>query len=878
LQRTAGNRAVTSLIGAAPRSAGAVPQLVVQRYETGEHALIGGGRDYPMVNTGEIALPNGARATPGELVAFGDFYADLDQMARMPRQETEALIGFTRLEALWYQARRAKSPSPRGLRVFPDVDGNDPVWQQKAAGGRTLGQHRRAIYEQFRPSFAFFEIAFAEDVAPPGGIISLKATIGRRRFRDVNDTLAGPGQQPTRDPARMGGDYVDLASQNVSHFATDNFATWAAEHVKACAEHRAGKRAAALARDALGLHYLTDRFSAGHVVNKEELMTFATNLMVTVAESHGHKKGSRHDKIRALMKDALEACFEAPALKVQWDLGCRDAFTQGLINRGDFELLTTLGRRMLPGQILDVVMGMPWRNVRGQMTLDATSRSFGPPSAPTGKGDYQLGVGNLAAKQVHDVLNAIGFVVSAGDGSSWRMQGDDHLTVAAQDRAHALVELSQRQVRSGRPDVDAVRRRMPAKVRIDPAAIKEYFQGGNAALFDPKRVAGLVALVESSPGIVLPVDGKAGKGAASPEITEICHRLMEILFLPSGTKAAEKTIGLNIASLRAFLQAHLREMVPLTYAVASAADLPQAAQEAYAPHAFKPDGTAVRLPTAANDFRLDGSKVSFNLNVTGCQPGPYVLGFAVFDRDIDYDTTPFGRHKGPGVSDPNGGLLRAAVNAKDIENRDEVQQTGTFTVAVPKAAAPTANAGGRTLLPVTINASAMGAGRLDDFWRDNYLMVYADAGRRMAIGRSPSRNDAARTRENVHPVTLDPRTTGPDRTPTVPAALAATRASGFSWSGKTLRFKVDPKGVPVVYVNFYDKDLGYDYDRGGNQRSGLRDTDEFLAGYAVRPQPDGTASVKVSGAADDPWDSYAVVYSDAARRLPIGRSDTQPRW
>src|SRR5262245_331376 len=132
LQRTAGNRAVTSLIGAAPTSAGPVP--VVQRYETGEHALIGGGRDYPMVNAGEIALPNGARATPADLVAFGDFYADLDQMARMPRQETEALIGFTRLEALWYQARRRSAAAPPGkhdLRVFPEIDGSDKVWATK---------------------------------------------------------------------------------------------------------------------------------------------------------------------------------------------------------------------------------------------------------------------------------------------------------------------------------------------------------------------------------------------------------------------------------------------------------------------------------------------------------------------------------------------------------------------------------------------------------------------------------------------------------------------------------------------------------------------------------------------------------------------------
>ena len=42
--------------------------------------------------------------------------------------------------------------------------------------------------------------------------------------------------------------------------------------------------------------------------------------------------------------------------------------------------------------------------------------------------------------------------------------------------------------------------------------------------------------------------------------------------------------------------------------------------------------------------------------------------------------------------------------------------------------------------------------------------------------------------------------------------------------------------------------------------------------------PDGTVAVTVSGDADDPWDSYAVVYADPANRLPVGRSGTQPRW
>ncbi|MFL5336406.1 MAG: hypothetical protein ACJ8H8_25330, partial [Geminicoccaceae bacterium] len=674
-----------------------------QRYETGEHALIGGGRDYPMVNPGEIALPIGAVATPGELVAFGDFYADLDQLARMPRQETEALVGFSRLEALWYQARRIKrecsvgpadkvpAPTPHSgrLEVFPPITGDDQAWSLAAPDGRTLGQHRKALYEQFRPSFAFFEISFTENEPPPGGIVSLKATLGRRRFRDKNDTLYGPSQQGGRDPARMGGDYVDLASQNVSHFAPDNFATWASEHEKACAEHRSGNAAKALAVDALGLHYLTDRFSAGHVVNKEELMAYATDMIVGLAETHGHRSGSKHDKIEAILKDALNAAFRDPTLKEQWDLGCGDAHKQGLISEGDFELLTGLGTWPLPSvpeKILEVVMSMPWRNIRGEVTLDAESHSYGPESTKKGAGDYQLGVGNLAAKQVHDALNAIGFNIIAGDGSTWRMQGDNHLTDAALDHAHKVVELSQQQVRNGSPDVAAIRAMMPQLAKLDGQAIRDYFQGADPKRYDETRINDLVKYVD---GLVIHLAteapaGKAGKEAMSPEMTEVCHRLMEIIFLPPRDAAASDVgvaaTGINIAALTAFLREHQREMVPMTYAVAHPADLPQEAQEAYAPYSFGADGVARQLPRAANDFQLDGKKVSFNLNVTGCAPGQYVLGYKVFDRDMDYDTSPYGQQKGSGVSERYGGLLDAVANAQEWEDTDEEQESGTVTI------------------------------------------------------------------------------------------------------------------------------------------------------------------------------------------------------
>ena len=107
---------------------GSLQRQVVQRFESGEHAMIGAG---PSTSTypdgeGDLTLPQGAVVFTGELVAFGDFYADMSQMLEAPRQELEALAGLCRLEAIWFKARRLaaeRAQNTVGGKVAPNAPG-----------------------------------------------------------------------------------------------------------------------------------------------------------------------------------------------------------------------------------------------------------------------------------------------------------------------------------------------------------------------------------------------------------------------------------------------------------------------------------------------------------------------------------------------------------------------------------------------------------------------------------------------------------------------------------------------------------------------------------------------------------------------------------
>ena len=74
-----------------------------------------------------------------------------------------------------------------------------------------------------------------------------------------------------------------FASQKISHLITNNKEMWQKYHADAIAETRSGKSSAALDGaypiNAFGDHFLTDAFSAGHLVNKELVMNkFVANV------------------------------------------------------------------------------------------------------------------------------------------------------------------------------------------------------------------------------------------------------------------------------------------------------------------------------------------------------------------------------------------------------------------------------------------------------------------------------------------------------------------------------------------------------------------------------------------------------------------------
>ncbi len=105
------------------------------------------------------------------------------------------------------------------------------------------------------------------------------------------------------------------------------------------------------------------------------------------------------------------------------------------------------------------------------------------------------------------------------------------------------------------------------------------------------------------------------------------------------------------------------------------------------------------------------------------------------------------------------------------------------------------------------------------------------------------------------------------------------QVAGLSWNGATLRFRATRDGRPAsgtVYVQFYDKDSAFDRDAGGNLEGTIIDTDEPIGGIHAVTVADGEGQLTATGDAVDPGDTYAVVYLDAARRTPLGRSPVMP--
>ena len=85
------------------------------------------------------------------------------------------------------------------------------------------------------------------------------------------------------------------------------------------------------------------------------------------------------------------------------------------------------------------------------------------------------------------------------------------------------------------------------------------------------------------------------------------------------------------------------------------------------------------------------------------------------------------------------------------------------------------------------------------------------------------------------------------------------QVSGMSWSGATLRFRVNSDGKTAngrtVYVRFFDKDAGFDRDEEGNLGDAW-DSDEPIGPMQPVAISDGAGWITATGDAVDPGDTY----------------------
>lgn len=200
-----------------------------------------------------------------------------------------------------------------------------------------------------------------------------------------------------------GKQYLDMAAKNTSHFApgpspqhpdVDHKHEWWTHHLKAIGLAQSGHVDEAFIENAFGDHFLTDAFSAGHMINKDVVMEKARLRM----EAMGGKYSS--DFTDKVAKGLLE---KAPSLN-------------------DYQIRTESAAF--------------WKDEkdRGWWDMNASSLSkviFGAWADPKTQGKFL----SLFARFVHDDLNQLinttvgGLEVTNGE-ETWKLSGDETLAAS----------------------------------------------------------------------------------------------------------------------------------------------------------------------------------------------------------------------------------------------------------------------------------------------------------------------------------------------------------------------------------------------------------------------------------------------------------------
>jgi hypothetical protein len=240
--------------------------------------------------------------------------------------------------------------------------------------------------------------------ADPAELGRLKALI-ERETAHYRDGSAGAVSDQEWNDATTGGRYLDVAERNYAHFAPDvlfndaitnssvhhsnHREAWQAHHRRALAEARGtggDPPAHALIINAFGDHFLTDAFSAGHLISKDAVGNYF---------KHNFLPGGK-------LTSAANAFFDRVAKK---------AFVGAVKEK--FSKLETAH--------------WPHWYIPFHPNIDSPDRfSSLLKAACEMKPDK---VANLAVKAVHDYLNTNGIeVTSDAGGAPWKLTGDGHLT------------------------------------------------------------------------------------------------------------------------------------------------------------------------------------------------------------------------------------------------------------------------------------------------------------------------------------------------------------------------------------------------------------------------------------------------------------------
>ena len=98
-----------------------------------------------------------------------------------------------------------------------------------------------------------------------------KAFMGVPGYTPVTNEEWQKATEGRKHKAWRPDEYLDLAAKNESHFARLNREKWLSNHLQAVHLAQKGKLDLALATNAFGDHFLTDAFSAGHLIEKKKM-------------------------------------------------------------------------------------------------------------------------------------------------------------------------------------------------------------------------------------------------------------------------------------------------------------------------------------------------------------------------------------------------------------------------------------------------------------------------------------------------------------------------------------------------------------------------------------------------------------------------------